>query len=316
MPQQSGNPGSLMNPFLSIARRLTRSLAASGLISPLSAARLLHRIQIGRWPDLMNPADLNEKIMRLEFFTDTSDWTLLADKFEVRKFVESRGLGHILVPLFGLWDKADQIDFNSLPDQFALKATNGYAQVILVRKKDLENIDALRRRAAKWARKSFGKAGAEPHYARIRHRLIAEELLSPTSRPNSLNPHAPAEMLVDYKFLCFDGKPLYCLICSRRDPVTFHPLLSVYSLPEWKKIDAIIPRDAEPENIPAPKALGEMISCASVLSKGFPFVRVDLYDIDGKVYFGEMTFTPAAARIDYFKPDFLLHLGSLVNLPL
>lgn len=319
-----------MNPFRSVARRLTRTLASLGWISPLAAARILYRIKLGRWPDVNDPKDLNEKILRLEFFTDTSMWTRLADKFEVRGFVRERGLENILVPLYGIWNEAGEIDFDTLPDRFALKSTNGYAQILLISDKARENTETIRRKAAKWANKTFGKAGAEPHYARIPARVMAEKLLSPSSQPSSVSsselsskphtvsssePPSPAPMLVDYKFLCFGGKPLYCLVCSRRDPKTFHPLLSIYSIPEWKKIDVIMPRDAEPDPVAPPPSLLEMMDCAATLSKGFPFVRVDLYDIDGKVMFGEMTFTPAAARIDYFTPDFLLHLGSLISIP-
>lgn len=303
-----------MNPFRSIARRITRTLASIGWIAPLTAARILYRIKLGRWPDIDNPKDLNEKILRLEFCTDTAIWTRLADKFEVRRFVSERGLDRILVPLYGVWNNAAEIDFNTLPDSFALKSTNGYAQILLISDKSRENTESLRRKAAKWAGKTFGKAGAEPHYARIPPRLMAEKLLSPPAPESSLSSSA-SPMLVDYKFMCFDGKPLYCLVCSRRDPATFHPLLSLYSIPDWKKIDAITPSDAEPDTVAPPPSLSEMIDCAAILSKGFPFVRVDLYDIDGKVMFGEMTFTPAAARIDYFTPDFLLHLGSLIPLP-
>lgn len=299
----------MTNPFLSIARRLTRELAGRRIIPQKLAARILHRIKLGRWPDIDHPRDFNEKIMWLEFNTDTSEWSRLADKFEVREFVASRGLDHILVPLYGVWNSSSEIDLKSLPNQFVIKATNGYALILFVKDKKQFNSITFNRKVNRWTRNSFGNAGAEPHYARIKPRILAEKLLISASDDGS------SQMLLDYKFLCFDGNPKYCLVCSRRDPKTFHPLLSIYSLPEWKKVDVITDPHIEPDPILPPPSLKQMISIASSLSKGFPFVRVDLYDIHGAPFFGEMTFTPAAARIDYFSPSFLLHLGSLIPLP-
>lgn len=299
-----------MHPFRSLLRRSVRTLASAGLISPLSTARWYYRAELGRWPRVDDPVDFNEKLLWLQFNTDTEMWSRLADKYEVRSFVEERGLGHLLPQLYGLWDSAAEVDFDTLPADFALKATDATAQTLLVTDKVKTDISFLRRRMSSWGRKKFGVAGAEPHYARIPHRIIAEQLLGD---PDSTR---QGRMLVDYKFMCFNGKPMYCLICSERDSKSFHSKLSLYSLPDWQPIpDAVTADFATPRQFEKPALLQEMMQVSACLSAGFPFVRVDLYEIDGKIYFGEMTFTPAAARIRYFTRPWLNHLGALISIP-
>lgn len=298
-----------MNPVKSIARRSVRFLASLRLLSPKMTAILLHRIQLGRWPDLHNPKDLNEKIMWLEFNTDTSPWSRLADKYEVRSYLQEKGLGRYLLPLYGVYDSVDEIDFEKLPDSFAIKSTNGCGQTILVRNKKDISLKSLRTTIARWARKNHGLSSAEPHYTHIPKRIIAEKLLPAPDGSASATP-------VDYKFMCYDGKPLYCLVCTNRETRHFHTLLTLFSIPLWEKIEgAVTPGQNEHKDIEKPDSLEEMISCAEMLSKGFPFVRVDLYNINGKVFFGEMTFTPAASRNDSFVPKYLHALGDPIKLP-
>ena len=291
----------------SILRRAVRALAVAKVISPRQAAAWLHYTQLGYFPNLKDPHDLNEKILWLEFNSDTSMWPILADKLRVRDFVASKGLGGIVIPLIGSYEYASDIDFTQLPDSFVIKSNNGSAQAAIVRDKASTDLENIRIQAAKWLRSKFGLAGAEPHYLAIPPRIIVEELL-----PGN----GDDDMPIDYKFMCFNGKAVYCLVCTRRDPVTFHPLLSLYNLPDWKKLnDAVVKDQHEPNAIPVPPHLEEMMRYAENLSAGFPFARIDLFDTGGKVYFGEITLTPAAARIDYFTRKHLDAMGDLITLP-
>lgn len=294
---------SLIRSFL---RRLTRQLASLHLLSPRKTARLLHEIQLGRRADLDNPRDLNEKIMWLEFNTDTTRWSELSDKAEVRKYVASKGLGHILTDLYGVWDRASDIDFTTLPEAFAIKSTHGCAQAILVDDIRKTDILRLRRDVARWRHRRHGLADAEPHYLRIPPRILAEQLLT---RDATVCP-------TDYKFMCYDGCPLYCLVCTGRDIVRLHSRLSLFRLPGWERVQgALTPGMEESASVAPPRHLADMIEYAARLSTGFPFVRVDLYEVEGRVYFGELTFTPAAARNEAFTREWLLELGSHIRLP-
>lgn len=299
-----------MNPLLSILRRSVRTLASADIISPPKAAEWLYFAELGKWPRVENPVDLNEKLIWLQFNTDTTVWSRLADKYEVRRYVADAGLGRFLPEIYGIWEDSREIDFSSMPRSFVIKSTNGNAQTVLVPDKGNVNLEALRKKIGRWKGKVFGKAGAEPHYTRIPHRILAEEFIC--------DPNASEKdrMPVDYKFMCYDGVPRYCLVCTDRDPVSFKSTMALYSLPGWKwNSEAVVPKYAATREVPPPAELEQMISIASRLSQGFPFVRVDLYDADGRVYFGELTFTPAAARNKCFIQPWMDRMGSHIKLP-
>lgn len=291
---------------MSIVKRILRKAVKWAALSRLlSAGRIsgwLYRIEFGRRLDLTHPLTLNEKILWLSFRTDTSLWSELADKYRVREYVISRGLGELLVPLYGVYDSADDIRFEELPDSFVVKSNNGYGTVIIVRDKCAVDVAAMRRELARWLRTSFGRVTAEPHYLRIKPRIVIEKLLS--DRP-----------LTDYKMWCIGGKVRVCLTCSDRNPHTHEAKLGVYEVPSWRRrpdlLTAPFRNDIE---VSCPRRLSDMIRYAEILSEGFPVVRVDFYEVDGCVYFGEMTFTSAAGRMTYFTDEFQREMGDLVRL--
>ncbi|MCM1521001.1 MAG: hypothetical protein NC098_09465 [Lachnoclostridium sp.] len=289
----------------SISRRLVRQLAKYRIISPETAALWLYRIVVGRKADMANPKDLNEKILWLEFNTDTTKWSELSDKIAVYDYVRARGLEDILLPIYGVYDTADEISFEQLPDSFVIKSNNGWAQTIIVRDKSAEDEAKIKRTTAQWLKSGFSTSSAEPHYSRIRPKLLAQQLI-PTK--DGVTP-------VDYKFMCFGGKPEYCLVCTERNTDNFNCKLAMYSLPDWKSHSHhIVEDERDCSDIPRPENLDEMIGVAAALSENFPFVRVDLYNNNGKIWFGEMTFTPAAARITYFDSELMLALGQLIEI--
>lgn len=288
-----------------LLRRSVRFLASKKLITPRTAARWLHFEALGRFPDLRNPRDLNEKILWMEFHSDTSQWPRLADKVAVRDYVTEKGLSDLLIPIYGVYDSADQINPEAIPVPYVLKSNNGSAQAIFVADKEEWAADRIRAMAADWLKSRFGLAGAEPHYLRIPPRVYAEKML----------PLPPDGLLTDYKFFCFDGKPLYCMVCTDRNPETFHCNYHLFSLPDWKYLkNAVRHSYRSTTDIPVPEHLKEMMQHAATLSKDLPFARVDLYDVTGKVYFGEITLTPLAGRIAFFTRDILIQLGNLINL--
>ncbi len=262
-----------------------------------------------RWND---PQDLNEKIQWLKFYGDTSSWTRLADKWAVRDYVAERGFGDMLVKLYGRWERAEEIDWDALPEQFVMKTNNGCHDVLICRDKRKLNRKKTIRRFARLLRKgnAYGYITAEPHYATIKPCIIAEELLD--NRKQSVE----SDSLIDYKIWCFDGEPACIRVyLNRQRRNTGSSLYDTawQSHPEWITDSKYYRSENRP--IPRPVSLDRMLDAARALSKGHPQMRVDLYEVDGKPYFGECTMTAANGCITSFQPEYLLELGRRVKLP-
>lgn len=272
---------------------------------PFFRARYLYKTELGKRADFKNPRDLNEKIQWLEFFTDTSQWTILADKYAVRQYVKDRIGVDCLVPLLGKWNQAKDIDFNLLPKSFVIKPNNGSYDTIVVKDKNSIDLENVRQRLSKSLTRRFGLGNAEPHYLRIKPCIIAEQLLETTS----------AYGLVDYKIWCFNGHPHSLLACFNRDEETHHADFMAYDLewnrhPEW-----ITPEYRNDCHCERPANFAKMVEIAAQLSVGLPQCRVDLYNIDGKIFFGEMTLTANYGMIPYYTQEHLNIMGNLCVLP-
>ena len=275
---------------------------------PATLVKIRYRYVFKKPLDLKNPKDLNEKILWAKLYSDTTEWTRLADKYEVRNYVESLGLGDTLVKLYAVWFNKEEVDFDSLPDTFIIKANNGDGKGTneIVRKSELteEKRLELLNVIDKWLnRKDIGALHAEPHYKNIRPCVIAEEVLPCDPGTTSLT---------DYKIWCFNGKAYYIWICNDRSKDGNSARVMTYDLdwnahPEFSVFNSDYLRG---EIVPKPNNLNEMISVAEKLSQGFPELRVDLYNVQGKVYFGELTFTSQGGFMDFYTPAFNLELGS------
>lgn len=278
-------------------------------LAPYSIGPQLAKIEYKRITganmDLHNPKNLIEKIVWMQFHTDTKLWTQCADKYEVRNFIESKGLGDILPKLYGKWDKASEIDFDELPDKFVLKTNNSCGQIIIVRDKNKLNLDEARNKLDQWLKMRYGYHNAQLHYLRIKPCIIAEELLEDSSLELGEN-------LIDYKIWCFHGAPESIMTVNGRNGASY--LVSMYDL-NWNNVsDKTLNHSSSHfgnTSITKPKNFEEMIAYAKILSKGFPEVRVDFYDIDGKIYFGEMTFTTGYG---YRSKEYSEYLGSKIDL--
>ncbi len=265
----------------------------------------------GRKLNLDNPQDLNEKILWLSLFSDTSLWTRCADKYAVRGYVEEKGLGDILVKLYGKWDKVEDIDWNSLPKSFVMKTNNGAGTVLVVTNKDDLDLAKTTEMLSSWLAKDITSSTTEFHYRNIKPCIIAEELLELTEEDRAIS-----TSIIDYKIWCFNGKPDSVLVCSNRRKGG-GCALSVFDL-EWnyRPEAAIFNNDhfEAPHLIPRPEHLKDMLDVATRLSADFPEVRVDLYHINGKIYFGELTFTSLGGTMTYYTPEELLRMGQEIDL--
>lgn len=293
--------------------KIKEILAAILVHFPITVVKLRYFLRFKRMPDLKNPHDLNEKILYLKLFSDTTLWSRLADKVLVRDYVKECGLESILPKLYATWNHADDINFDALPDTFMLKSNNGDGKgtnIPIYDKRQLSPLDiaSLKNKAAGWLKlKNIGALSAEPHYNAIRPLVFAEELLPIPKGENSV---------VDYKLWCFNGEPYLFLVISNRKSGG-EADIACYHLDWTNRSDLLVSgnhyhiRETE---LTKPKNLDMMIEYAKKLAKPFPQVRVDLYNIDGKIYFGELTFTSLGGMMNYFTPQALMEMGDNIEL--
>lgn len=276
-------------------------------ISPKWGADVIYKRFFHRKINWENPKNLQEKTYWLLFNTDTEMWSKCADKYRVREYIKEKGAEEILTTLYGQWDNVDDIDFNALPDKFVLKANNGCGSVIAVTDKSKLDIDAVKKKLKQWMKYPFGYNGSQFHYLRIKPCIIAEQLLEEVGETKTLSPHS----LVDYKIWCFNGEPESIIVVFDRAPGYTQQML--FDL-EWKDLSPkTFKADYYKKPFPKPKNLDKMLNYARLLSKGFPEVRTDFYNIDGKIFFGELTFTAGYGDLT---DEYYTYLGSRFKLPI
>lgn len=284
-------------------------LTKIGILTPYRVAKLKFWYKMHRWPDFEHPRDVNEKINWMKFYGDTSLWPTLADKYAVREYVVQKVGADHLVPLIDKWDSVDDIDWDSLPQRFVMKCNNGSGDVVVCRDKSALDIEATKKHFSNCLNEKLSALSGEPHYGLIKPCIIAEELLDSSTQPcNSTS-------LVDYKVWCFNGYPKYIWCAWNRHQ--FHANVALYDM-DW----VFLPEKSvwtshyvKPDvQIPKPQHFDELISIAGKLAVGIPVVRVDLYVVNDKIYFGEMTLSSNGGYMDYFTQDFLDEMGDLTKL--
>lgn len=263
-------------------------------------AKIYSKIMLGKNVNLKNPKTFNEKIqwMKLYYYPQNMRVVKCTDKYAVRGYIKKKNYGSILVPLLGVWDRAEKIDWNQLPMQFVLKCNHGCAYNIVVSDKNRVNKKAVIKQLNTWLKEDFGAFNIELHYSKIKpRRIICEEYLG--------------EKIIDYKFFCFNGKPEYIYVSSdlihdRQAQIGFFYL-------DGTKMP-LIRNDYAPMDIKKlPEFFGEMKSIAENLCKDFPFVRVDFFVTNRKYYFAELTFTPSAGMMPFNPDKYDIEWGNLLN---
>lgn len=258
--------------------------------------------------DIDNPKTLIEKFTWMELYTDTSMWTLCADKYRMREYVAQCGLSDYLPKIYGHWDDPNDINFNNLPKQFVLKTNNGCGTVMMVKDKQVLKEKRTRRVLRHWLKRPAGYMGAQLHYFNIKPCVIAEELLEQNEDYMSQFSNS----IVDYKVWCFSGKPECILVVYDRSDEGHR--LDMYDT-RWTRIPNSLKNNkyngASNEPFPRPECLEKMLEIASTLSMPFPEVRVDFYVIKGRPIIGELTFTSGYGN---YTDEFYVFLGSKVDL--
>lgn len=265
----------------------------------------LYRAELGKKLNLYNPKSFNEKIQWLKLYDRRPEYTIYVDKYKVREYISKTIGEEYLIPLLGVWNSLDEIDFNKLPNQFVLKCNHDSGGLCICKDKSSFDIESAKTKLRQSLKTDYYKKFREWPYKNVPRKIIAEKYMVDDSESLSLR---------DYKFMCFNGKVKCSFICSDRNTkeglhVTFFDL-------DWNVLPFERHYPARKEGLPKPKCYDEMVILAEKLSKDIPFVRVDFYEINGKVYFGELTFYPGSGFEEFTPRSADEWLGSFIKLPL
>lgn len=289
-----------MNPFRKFAFGILKKFK---FLPPPVFMKFYYEYYTGNKLNLENPQEFNEKIQWLKIYYHPPILNQLVDKYAVRKYVEEKlGPGY-LNELYAVYEDEKDVDFDKLPNQFILKAAHGYNFNLIVKDKSQLNTVKARLKFKKWMnRNQYYRGGLEWAYKNVPPRIIAEKYL----------PEIAGNQASDFKFYCFNGQPKFLEIMVEVNGIDHR---CNYDL-NWNKLPFY--RDKVPYfegEVEKPLSFNEMKTTAIKLAGDFPFVRVDLYDINGKIIFGELTFYPADGRWPYLPEAYNKIIGDYMQLP-
>lgn len=265
---------------------------------------LLYYFEMGYWLDLKNPKTFNEKLQWLKLYDRKPEYTTMVDKYAVKDYVAGLIGEQYIIPTLGVWDSFDDIDFGSLPDKFVLKTTHGGGGggVVICRDKAHFDRASAKEKLEQSMKSDIYRGLREWPYKNVPKRIIAEKLLE--TENNDVN---------DYKFFTFDGKVKFLKVDFNR--FTHHQ--ANYFDPDFNPLEfgeVLCPPDAD-HTFPMPKNYDKMVEIVQELTKHFHFVRCDLYNINGEIYFGELTFYPASGLGSFDPKAYDEKLGKIMTLP-
>lgn len=270
-----------------------------------SYVKLYYRLRVGRKLNTNNPETLNEKLQWLKFNYRFTLQSIVSDKLLVRDYVKKKIGEEYLIPLLGSWEKYDDINFSLLPEKFVLKCNHDSGGLVICTDKAKMSRSEERKKIEKSLKNNFFYIGREYQYRNIKPMIICEEFISDNGK-----------VPMDYKIYCFNGVPDVILVCRDRFSKNTHRASYLFFDQEWNfqplnKGD----EDLEKIYIPKPKSLEKMIEIARKLSEDFIFARIDLYNINGKIYFGEITLSPNSGFDPDIKYETDLMFGQKLKIP-
>ena len=265
--------------------------------------KILYQAYIGHKLNLENPKGFNEKLQWLKLYDRQERYVELVDKYLVKDFVERKIGKEYVIPTLGIWDSVDDIDFSNLPNQFVLKCNHDSGGVIICKDKERLDISAIKNKLTRRLKMDFFFSGREWPYKSVKRKIIAEAYIN-----DGIN-----EDLNDYKFMCFNGVVRNSFVCTERR--SGDGLKVTFFDKEWNKMPFERHYPVSNKKIDKPENYEKMIILAEVLAKDIPFVRVDFYDVNGKIYFGEMTFYPGSGFEEFTPFDWDTRMGSWLILP-
>lgn len=263
---------------------------SKNIFPPKIIDNLVFRKNFGRWINYKEPELLDEKLLILSGSTYYKNELIsrCADKVEVRNYIKQNNLESILINVIGIYKSVSDIKWEQLPKKFVIKCNHGSGYNIIVRDIHKEDINKIKSQLEYWMKENYAIKTAERQYSNIPRRIIIEELLDTKTD----------ELPIDYKFFCSRGKIICTLVFTGRG----NKVERLFVDDKYEDLRLVNEYSKNNYKTTKPESYNEMLKIASVLSKEFPFVRVDLYDVDGKPYFGELTFTPSG-NYHYYLPE-------------
>lgn len=250
--------------------------------------------------NLSNPQTYSEKLQWIKLYDRRDIYTTMVDKYEAKNYAKNIiGEEHI-IPTLGVWDSFDEIDFNKLPDQFVLKCTHDSGGLIICKDKKNLDKDAAKKKINKCLKKNYYYLGREWPYKNVKPRIIAEPYMADKNGE-----------LKDYKFFCFDGVPKLLFIASDRGIDTRFDFFDM----NFKHLPFINGHANSDKAILKPEGFEKMQKLAKKLSEGYPELRVDFYNIDGKIYFGELTLFHFSGLVPFEPSEWDKKIGQWIKLP-
>lgn len=252
--------------------------------------------------DLRNPKTFNQKLQWLKLYNRNPEYTIMVDKYAVKKYIAEKIGNQYIIPTLGMWHSFDEIDFESLPNQFVLKCTHDSGGIVVCRNKSKLDLEVVKKKIEDSLANNYYYMSREWPYKNVKPRIIAEQYME-----DKLGG------LVDYKFFCFNGYVDCVMVCIDRhinDP-KFYFFDDKWNLLRINQRGKEASKDFTLEK---PKNLEKMFEIASELSKNIPFVRIDLYECNEKIYFGEYTFFPQSGFDENLLPETDLYFGNLIKL--
>ena len=263
--------------------------------------KAMYRLRMGKKLNLKSPQTFNEKLQWLKLYDRRPEYTTMIDKCEAKKYVASIIGEEYIIPTLGVWDDFNDIDFDSLPDQFVLKCTHDSGGLVICRDKSKLDIEEVRRKIERSLKCNFFWIGREWPYKNVKPRIIAEKYMEESTGPE----------LKDYKLYCFDGKIKFLYLSEGLEN---HETAHInYVTLDWKPAKYARSDYREFEKLP-PKPKQNMIRLGEMLSKDIPFCRVDFYEINRRVYFGELTLFPGSGFTPFKEESHDREIGSMLSI--
>lgn len=267
--------------------------------------RLYYRLRTGRKLNMKNPETFNEKIQWMKFNYRFPLQSVVSDKLLVRDYVRKKVGEKYLIPLLGKWERFDEIDFQRLPSQFVLKCNHDSGGLVVCRNKQKLDYKKTKRKIERSLKSNFYTVGREYQYRNIKPVILCEKFISENGK-----------VPVDYKIYCFNGKPDVMLVCRNRFSHDSHKAEYLFYDQSWNFLPWIKEdeRKKDPE-LPKPENMEEMMEVARKLSENFIYARVDLYNVNGKIYFGEITLSPNSGFYSGLTEETDRRLGEKIKIP-
>ena len=262
-----------------------------------------YKIQMKKELNLDNPKTFNEKMQWLKLYDHNPEYTKMVDKYEVKEYISKIIGKKYIIPTIGIYENFDDINFESLPNKFVMKCTHDSGSVCICKDKTQMNINEYRKKIEKSLKINYYYSGREWPYKNVKPRIIIEKYLDDLS-DNQIN---------DYKFMCFNGKVECSFVCTERDNKDKGLAVTFFNR-EWKKLPFQRHYRNSNKKIEKPINYDKMIVLAEKLSQGIPFIRVDFYEVDKKVYFGELTLYPGSGFEEFTPEEWDYKLGELIDL--